>query len=269
MTTHDGCQLPPPEWAELNRTLAFGNATARARVAPFPPVALMQNVSGLTNEQDFASHGADFWLAFSASAPKPLAEYATVLDFGCGCGRMARMLKGHPGRVFGCDIDERHIRWIGEHLPYVEATQTQPDHPLPYATASMDLVISISVFTHLNERSQDILLSELHRVSRPGGTLMLTIHGERALERVRTEQRIWDMVSIDRGRFEEACRQFAAGRHAFVLQQGHLTTAAFQYGITFVPGSYVANHWGRWFDVRRHVSGALHDFQDLLVLEPR
>lgn len=263
------CTSPAEAWAEFNRTEVFERPELRTHVAPFPPRDLMQNVSGLTSERDFASHGADFWIALSQASAKPLSSYASVLDLGCGCGRLARMFRGHPGEIHGCDIDARHVAWIRQSLDYMQVELTKPDAPLPYGDGRFELIISISVFTHLNEASQDVLLAELARVASRRGTLLLTIHGERALERAQRERAIFEMISVDPRAFERAAEQFERGRHAFILQNGHLTNADFDYGITFIPKAYVLEHWSRWFTLKRHVSGALHDFQDVLVLEPR
>jgi SAM-dependent methyltransferase len=100
-----GCQMPLEEWIWLNRSGIFEDPELRRYVAAFPPSDLMENVCGLRSEQDFASHGADLFVAISKASPKPLTEYGHILDFGCGCGRLARMFKGHPHRVSGCDID--------------------------------------------------------------------------------------------------------------------------------------------------------------------
>ncbi len=262
-----GCRLPAPEWADFNRRVIFEDPSLQTLAAPFPPRTLMQNVSGLEVERDFAEHGAHFWEVFSRILPRPLASYSPVLDFGCGCGRLARYFKGHPGQVHGCDIDARHVEWVRGHLPFVTAVNTQPNQPLPYADNTFDLIIAISVFTHLNEASQDLMLAELARIARPGGTLLLTTHGERALQRAREEDRIYRMIAVDDARFARAQQEFAADRHAFVAQEGHLTSATFQYGITFLPRGYVHAHWGRYFRVHDIVSGGLHDFQDVVVLE--
>src|SRR4249919_1918518 len=111
-----GCRMPAAEWAALNRTGVFRDQQLQRYVGPYPPQELMQNTTGLTKASDFASHGADFWLALSEAAPKPLSEYSSVLDFGCGCGRLGRMFKGHPGRIAGCDIDRRHVEWCSSAL---------------------------------------------------------------------------------------------------------------------------------------------------------
>jgi SAM-dependent methyltransferase len=281
-----GCRLPVDEWAHLNRTAIFANPDLRRYVSPFPPKVLMQNTSGITSESNFASHGADFWIAFSQASPKPLSEIASILDFGCGCGRLARMFKGHPGRIAGCDIDQRHVDWCSASLEYMETKLSMVRPPIPFVDDEFAAVISISVFTHLNERSSDQFLQELARVCRPDGTLFLTIHGRRALDRAVAEPKIKAMLDVREDLFQAARQEFSKGRHAFILQQGHLTTVSksnvferllkrnsnsdsFEYGITFVPENYVRSKWSRWFDVIDYRVGALHDFQDIVVLRPR
>ena len=282
-----GCQMPTEDWVRLNRMEVFNDPTLRRYVSPFPPRDLMQNVSGLVSESDFASHGTDFFLALSAVSPKPLSAYRSILDFGCGCGRLARMFKGHPARVCGCDIDHRHVNWVRDNLKFVEAKLSSVNPPIPYADNEFEAVISISIFTHLTEYSQDLFLAELARVTQPGGYLFLTVHGERALHRALTEPAIRNMLSMDEDRFQRALQAFKQGKHGFVLQEGHLTTSGsdkrsltnlftkkvveepFEYGITFVPEHYVQSHWSKWFKVEAYHSGALHDFQDIVVLRPR
>lgn len=273
-----GCKLPINDWVQLNRVEIFQDDKLREFVSPFPPVELMQNVSGLTSEADFASHGADFYLALSAASPKPLLEYRSILDFGCGCGRLARMFKGHPHRIAGCDIDQRHIKWIQQSLDYMDARVTSVRPPLPYSDDEFDAVISISIFTHLNENSQDGFLSELRRITQKGGYLFLTVHGERALSRAISEPQIRSMLDVRDDLFEDAQRKFAQGRHAFILQQGHLTTTEgeknkavsepFEYGITFIPESYIKKHWSKYFNILSIHYGGIHDFQDIVVLTP-
>ena len=286
-----GCQMPLEEWVWSNRFGIFEDPELRRYVAAFPPNTLMENVSGLRNEQDFASHGADLFTAISKVSPKALSEYGHVLDFGCGCGRLARMFKGHPHRVSGCDIDQRHVQFINGSLDFIEASLSFVHPPLPYESSMFDAVISVSVFTHLNDRSQDEFLAELHRVSTPGACLFVTVHGERALQRAQAEERIWEMISVDRPGCDLASRAFGEGKHGFILQHGHLTRVAskaswlsrarrslfgsgqtleaFEYGITFIPESYIRSHWTRWFDIAGYHRAAIHDFQDIVVLRPK
>lgn len=265
-----GCKLPAEAWVDLNRKASQSGSALQEFIAPFPPVHLMQSVSGLVSESDFASHGADFWTALSKLSPQPLANFHSILDFGCGCGRLGRMFKGYNGLIHGCDIDGQHVDWVQKTLPFYSATLTKPDAPLPYADSKFDLIISISIFSHLTEQSQDLLLNELHRITTKNGLLMLSFHGERAMQRAITEPAIWNMISVDKKLFDKAKTNFDQDQHAFILQAGgHLTNADFQYGITFLPRAYIAAHWGKWFHIVNHAVGALHDFQDVVVLKPR
>lgn len=294
-----GCKMPIEKWTWLNRTGAFENPELRKFVSPFPPAAIMESVSGLTEEKDFASHGADFFLFLSNASPKPLTDYHHILDFGCGCGRLARMFKGHPHQISGCDIDWRQVEWVKENLDYVEAKLSSVCPPLPYADDTFDAIISISIFSHLNEESQDLFLAELHRVSQPGGYLFLTVHGQIALDRSLHENKVKDMICVDGSLFQNAYDEFSRGEYAFILQHGHLTNLKerqsfldklkrwagkqeskslitsdiikdhYEYGITYIPEVYLRKHWSKWFTIVDYIPGGIYGWQDIAVLTPK
>jgi SAM-dependent methyltransferase len=264
-----GMTMPLDEWIALNRNAPYGDERDEA-IAPFPPRELMQVVSGLTQQDHFAQHGAAIFEALQRSSDRPLSEFRSILDFGCGCGRLARMFKGHPGMLMGCDIDGRLVNWINANLPFMLAVQTYPNAPLPFPDRNFDAIVSVSVFTHMNEQSQDFYLQELARVAKPGARLFLTIHAERAMQRALSEQRIFDMLDIPRDELERANADMAARKHSFIVQnQGHLTTEDYKYGITFMPAAYVHDHWNRYFDVLSVDDGAIHDFQGFAVCKAR
>lgn len=274
---YHGCLEDLETWCWLNRTGCFEDPSLIKEVAAFPPAMLMQNVSGLTENRDFASHGVDIYRALSDVASKSLVEYSSILDFGCGVGRLLRMLKGHPGEIHGCDIDSRHICWVNEGLPFVKAEVSKTKPPLPYDTNSFNAIISISIFTHLNQASQNEFLAELHRIAQPGSELFVTTHGSTAMRRALKEPEIFAMLDISANALMEAKAQFDAGEHAFILQQGHLTTTSgsdliegpFEYGITFVPEEHLRKTWSQWFDITRIVEGGIHNFQDIICLRAK
>jgi SAM-dependent methyltransferase len=279
-----GCHGPLEDWLWLNLRGAFENEELRSFVAPFPPPDLMRITSGLTNEEDFAAHGVHIYSALHANALKPLLESGKILDFGCGCGRLARMFKGFRGQLYGCDIDLRLVKWMQERLTFMEAKRSSVGPPLPYETGFFDAIISVSIFSHLNESDQDSFLSELARITSPGGQLLLTVHGDRALQRAREESRILEMLSFDALHLHSAYEAAILGKHFFVRQEGHLTTLPnaqtpkidlatkavsepYEYGIAFIPESYIYNHWSNYFNVIKIAKGAIHDFQDIVVLQ--
>jgi cyclopropane fatty-acyl-phospholipid synthase-like methyltransferase len=179
----------------------------------------MHNVSGLSSERDFASHGSDLFAALTEASDRPLSAYKRVLDFGCGCGRLARMFKGHPHEVHGCDIDKRHVKWVNENLDHMVAAVSSPTPPLPYASGLFDAIIGISVFTHLTEQSEQQFLGELHRIAATAGRLFLTVHGARALERALSEKTILNMLNVPRAALEAARQRFETGQHAFFCSE--------------------------------------------------
>jgi len=235
----------------------------------------------------------------SSASPRPLTEYRHILDFGCGCGRLARLFKGHPRNVSGCDIDWRQVEWVKENLDYMDVRLSSVNPPLPYADDTFDCIISISIFSHLNEKSQDLFLKELHRISEPGCHLFLTVHGKVALDRSLQENSARDMISVDDALFHKACDEFSEGKHAFILQHGHLTnlkgnqsvlnrlkkwvgkpmsqpsfasqiiTDHYEYGITFIPEEYLRTHWAKWFNVVDYIPGGIGGWQDIVVLTPK
>jgi SAM-dependent methyltransferase len=124
----------------------------------------------------------------------PVEHYRSVLDFGCGCGRVARQLiqqRPRPDRYVGLDLHAGMIKWCNEHLaplaPGFEfyhhdvfygglnPGRGKPLHAaLPCADGDFTLAIAISVFTHLTEDQTTAYLAELSRVLAPDGILLAT-----------------------------------------------------------------------------------------------
>lgn len=116
--------------------------------------------------------------AHEAYVGKSLFETERILDWGVGCGRVARhLIPRHQGELLGCDIDADNVAWCAEHLSgRFQACRLEP--PLPIESNSIDVVYGVSVFTHLTRHWEAAWLRELHRVLKPGGVLMATVHGE-------------------------------------------------------------------------------------------
>ncbi|HVM06647.1 MAG TPA: methyltransferase domain-containing protein [Acidimicrobiales bacterium] len=195
---------------------------------------------------------------------RDLDSYGTILDFGCGCGRILVHLERLAGtaEVHGCDIDARAVRWDAEHLPWARFAVNQPVPPLPYDDATFDLVYNHSVFTHLDEEHQDLWLAELRRVTRPGATLVLTVHGDKPLAD-------FEVASANAGGnpaavVEEVRRNGIAFIEHDSFTGGPLGDA---YHSTFHAPWYVLEHWSRFFTVRAYVPQRSLGFQDVVLLE--
>jgi SAM-dependent methyltransferase len=238
-----------------------------AETSPFPPPHLMQIVAGTDSSADFAQHGKDIYQALSGVSPKPLMEFGSILDFGVGCGRLARMFGGFRGRYVGVDIDKRLVEWVAGALPYVHAVATEPNRSIAL-DEQFEAIISVSVFSHLDDRTHLFYLSELRRLAMPGGYLFLTVHGERALQRAEQSPEMFRLLGIPMSGIAQSRESFTHGNgYNFVLQSDvHLTADNYQYGITFISADYIQNEWAQLFEIVHIASGAIHDFQDIVVL---
>jgi len=161
-----------------------------ARPRDLPPAMLRFRVSESLSIPLFRNVGLKCAMLIEESVA--LDAGARVLDFGCGCGRTMRwMLDRHPAVDFtGVDCDLEAIDWCRTAFPRGEFHATQPAPPLRFGDHTFDAVYCISVFTHLDEASQDRWLGELARVLRPGGRLVLTIHGAVAAKALDTSRSV-------------------------------------------------------------------------------
>ena len=119
-----------------------------------------------------------------------LGEGHSILDFGCGCGRVTRYWQGvTAARVFGTDYNPTLIDWCSRNLRFAKFGVNQPIPPLSFADRQFDVIYAFSVFTHLTEDLQMAWIHELTRVLAPGGLLLLSTHGERYMGRLDDAER--------------------------------------------------------------------------------
>ena len=114
----------------------------------------------------------------------------SALDFGCGCGRMARWWPTVSGaRLHGCDYNSELVTWAHENLPFLETRVNELKPPLPYADNAFDFIYALSVFTHLPQELEHAWLIELRRVLAPGGHLFFSVSGSGFTDRLTSEER--------------------------------------------------------------------------------
>jgi len=227
----------------------------------------MRRVSGVIDPEDFAKQGREIFLALSKASNRPLSQYKSILDFGVGSGRLARMFRGYKGIYTGVDVDYELLNWVENSLPWVDAIPSVPRGSIPLANGSFDCVISISVFTHMNEVDSEFYLQELERVTKRGARLFLTVTGQSSFDRMIKEKNIFDMMCISEESMLEAKRVVEDGGFSFVLQKGHLTTSNYDYGMSFTSRDYIERVWSKYFKVVDVLESAIYRFQDIVVLE--
>jgi SAM-dependent methyltransferase len=108
-----------------------------------------------------------------------LDHLESVLDFGCGCGRVIRHLCPYESiKLYGTDYNKPAIAWCDENLNFAVFSTNPLEPPTRYRDHSFDLIYAFSVFTHLTEQLQGTWMQELHRILKPGGYLIISVHGD-------------------------------------------------------------------------------------------
>lgn len=217
---------------------------------PIPPEDLCMRVGGPSGEA-FNTLGARLANDLREAFPPDFSwEDSRVLDYGCGVGRVLRHFVGHADQwreFWGCDIHDESISWLKANLspPFRFANNLETPH-LPFEDDYFDLIYGISVFTHLTEDQWEGWLKELRRITRPGGTLLLTYHNRVAYER-----------RFNRP-FDEKSVGMEVHGHDMNWDQGG-------------PRAYHSNwwireNWGRFLTVEKLVDHGLANWQSIAVM---
>jgi SAM-dependent methyltransferase len=250
------------------------HATSSTEVPPRPPDFLIDRVvsgfddsSAEEGRSSFDKWGRQSLLDIKtalAGIGVELGDFPKILDFGCGCARVLRWLPpdAPASEIHGCDIDEQAIAWNRANLPAMTFATNEAEPPLPYDDDTFDLILNHSVFTHIDERMQDLWLAELRRVLKPGGIALLSVHGPFAFGLTEHASRFeGDMASIMRKEIERD--------GILYLSSDSYVGSSFPsfYHTTFHAPWYVFEHWAQWFTVRAYLPRADLSFQDIILLQ--
>ena len=265
---------------ELRRvTLSFGllhqvpgviEHTGLSPATPPPDVHSM--VHGWTTEIGGSYYLADMvYDAMSEIGRIPQAG-EHVLDFSCSSGRVVRPLAAAMPEVrwHGCDPNAPAIGWMRDHVPSVEVQVSPTTPPLQFHDASLDLVFAISVWSHYSARGALAWLSELHRIVRPGGHVLLTTHGLQACVWFALDPNSgvaaklgddWIDQSIDRLTREGHCFWDVFGK------QGDWGVVDPEWGLALFTPEWLLEQITPQWALRTYRVGAAHGNQDLYVLQ--
>jgi SAM-dependent methyltransferase len=136
----------------------------------------------IAETEEFFRHGAEETDALLAFCQVSVAATDTVVEIGCGVGRMTRRLSQLAARVISVDVSEEMLRRARENLAdraNVELVRVPGDGTLPaVADGAADLVFSYITMQHVPSREAQLMyLQEASRVLAPGGRLAIQVRG--------------------------------------------------------------------------------------------
>jgi len=154
----------------------------------FPPDELNKFVGG----GDFNKVGNTFFHYFTELGK--LQPYESVLDVGCGVGRMAMPLTKflNNGKYEGFDIYPEGIKWCKDNIEFrfpnfhfnlidiynkrynKNGKLKASEFKFPYQNHSFDFVFLTSIFTHLLSKDMENYFSEITRVMKKNGRCLIS-----------------------------------------------------------------------------------------------
>jgi ubiquinone/menaquinone biosynthesis C-methylase UbiE len=108
----------------------------------------------------------------------------TVLDLGSGCGFGTAVISKHAGKVIACDISSAYLEFArGECAGSnnIDFEQISSRNLAPVEDRSVDKVISMAVFIHLNLYDIYLYFEEFSRILKPGGKVLIDFANQNRL----------------------------------------------------------------------------------------
>ncbi|MFH0929691.1 MAG: class I SAM-dependent methyltransferase [Candidatus Moraniibacteriota bacterium] len=221
-----------------------------------PPATLRYRVHGSPLIDSYLYIGkksSEDILSALAKIGKNMRSFEKILDFGCGSGRtLINFFELYPEiKFFGTDIDPEAISWCQKNLRFAQFSTNKHLPELAYPPATFDFVYAVSVFTHLDEDFQYKWLEELKRVTKPGGIMLLTFHGEHCWQNLEKEE------------IEELKNKGFLFRKPFLLK-GILPD---WYQTAFHSEKYIRENYVKYFELLDYLPRGLNKHHDIAIFK--
>lgn len=168
----------------------------------------------------------------------------TILDFGCGYGRIIRLMYYYtsPTRIWGLDPWEKAIALcradgvlgqlvVSDYLPST----------LPVGDTKFGLIYAFSVFTHLSERAATLALTTLRRYIASDGLFVMTIRPKEYWSKLDGVAAVGRPIDTDELVAQHEKRGFAFVPHGREAIDGEVT-----YGEASLSFEWIEEHAKGW-----------------------
>jgi SAM-dependent methyltransferase len=153
------------------------------------------------------------------------------------------------------DIDVEAVAWCVRNIADARFLPINPQSHIDAPNGAFDFVFGISVFTHLDQPHEDFWLKELHRIIRPNGLILVSVHGDAAAWLLgRADARIAKNDSV--GRID-------LGRNADL---DSVDVPVGYYRNIYHSANYIYSRWSKEFKVIDIAPASIGNFQDAILL---
>lgn len=173
------------------------------------------------------------------AAGKSKDDVGAVLDFGCGYGRIYRIIAAAfpNARLTACDLMGDAVEFCANTFggTAIKSTEDVGDLVLP---DKYDLIWVGSVFTHIPEPAWTDFLDMFAKYSNPGCALVFTSHGVRSLEVLESHTLKRNPYLIPEQEFARMKQEFDGVGFSFSALAPGNYRATLERGIDVSDGSY-------------------------------
>lgn len=190
-------------------------------------------------------------------------EDRSILDYGCGWGRITRLMYRYsePVNIYGVDASDEAVQIC--RATRVLGNIAQCDYvprELPFTGVTFDLVYAFSVFTHLSEKTGRAVLAAIRRRIADDGLLVLTV---RPVEYWGVHSWFPPGVSATTLRKRHMEEGFAFIPHHREAIEGDIT-----FGEASIALDYVRHNWHEWELLGSEIN-RVDRYQAILFLRPQ
>ena len=226
----------------------------------FPEDKQRKRVHGSEHLSSFIVEGGSTYIkleqALERACNKGFRDFSDILDWGCGCGRVSRYFYNCPNiHLTGVDIDSDNVRWCQENLTFGDFYNSPLYPPMQLDSSSFDLLIGISIFTHLKESEQFAWLEELRRVAQKGAILLMTVQSDFAV--CSTPMGFGQIVALKQAGF------IGGGQNHDL--DGQISDASY-YTNSIHTREYIVDRWSKYFEILEIIPTYIGNMQDLVVM---
>jgi SAM-dependent methyltransferase len=286
LASRDDASQPSQIWHEASDELWLWINTKgvrrlpqlRAYVPAMPPAHLQVATHGNSGDaalrQGFGFYQLVRQLAEKHQAVRSWGE-ATVLDYGCGWGRITRFFVRDvtAERLIGLDCVEGMIEHAVACNPFATFQLVDPLPPTALKASSVDVVCAFSVFSHLSEQAHLSWLAEFGRVLRPGGIAVLTTRSREFIsEMARLQETAPDhrsgVITPGAEAFRDAntwLSLYDRGEYCFSPSAGTWSERGDFYGETLIPRDYVEQNWPQYLTPLEYIDDRPLGDQSVIV----